>query len=265
MKGIVAACLMLPVLTAGANDTAMHDGGSGPEPVGWDKDRESVIRMVREEVEVEMGPLESAVHCRFVFVSGKKDSPAVQFLGFPDITRSSHEGDVMGPLRNMRTFVNGREVESELVSKRRGDDGHWIDLAKPEPPCETWHVVKVSFPPGEEVVVERRFRTDNGMTAGGPIFFGYTTETGGNWQGAIGHGRFTVRVAEGMQAARFLLHPEEGWKHSADGRAFTLEWRDFEPRTDDGRHWWSVGWIPRDGQLVDFDKLREELAKPFGK
>src|SRR5690606_41402878 len=63
-----------------------------------------------------------------------------------------YEGDTIGPLREMRTFINGREVKSKLVSKRLETDGTWTDLAEPDPPCETWHVVKVSFPPGEEVV-----------------------------------------------------------------------------------------------------------------
>ncbi|GAA5481150.1 hypothetical protein Hsar01_00357 [Haloferula sargassicola] len=256
------AALLIPA--AFANDTAMHDGGAGPEPVGWTKKTESVIRMVREEVVVEMNPFDSAVSCRFVFVSGKKDAPAVQFLGFPDITRSDqYEGDTIGPLRDMRTFVDGREVKSELVSKRMGEDGQWIDLPAADPPCETWHVVKVSFPPGEEVVVERRFRTDNARTAGGPVFFGYTTETGGNWRGTIGEGRFVVHLAEGMGAAQLALEPTTGWRRSDDGRTLTLVWKDFEPRTDDERRWWSVGWMPREGIMTDEDKLRADLKAVF--
>ena len=254
--------VMLLVSSASANDTAMHDGGSGPEPVGWAKDKESIIRMVREEVEVEMNPFDSAVICRFVFVSGKKDGPAIQFLGFPDITRSSsHEGDTIGPLRNMRTFVNGRERESERVSKRLGEDGRWVDLPGPGPDSETWHVVKVSFPPGEEVVVERRFRTDNARTAGGPVFFGYTTKTGGNWRGTIGHGTFTVHLAEGMQAARLDLEPTTGWRRSGDGRTLVLEWNDFEPRTTPERSWWSVGWYP--AAPMDAEKHREQFEQIY--
>ncbi|BCX47762.1 hypothetical protein HAHE_16700 [Haloferula helveola] len=256
---------LLLVTAAFANDTAMHDGGSGPEPVGWTKDAESVIRMEREEVEVEMGPFDSSVTCRFVFVSGKKDAPAIQFLGFPDITRSFSESDNMGPLRDMRTFVNGREVKSEMVSKRMGDDGKWIDLPEPQDPCETWHVVKVSFPPGEEVVVERRFRTDNGRTAGGPVFFGYTTETGGNWRGTIGKGTFTVRLADGLQAAKLDLEPKTGWKKSEDGRLLTLEWKDFEPRTDETRRYWSVGWFPADGDPMQYEKVQGKLEKAYSK
>lgn len=249
-----------------ANDTAMHDGGSGPEPVGWPIGKESIIRMEREEVEVEMGPFESKVSCRFVFVSGKKEGSAKQFLGFPDITRSSHEGDTIGPLKEMRTFVDGREVASKLVSKRMGDDGKWIDLQKPEEPCESWHVVEVDFPAGKEVVVERRFRTLNGMTAGGPCFFGYTTQTGGNWRGTIGHGKFSVRVAEGMQAAKFDLQPEQGWKRSEDGRTFTLEWKDFEPRTDSEKTYWSVGWFANgDEPWLRYDGLKKELEKLYAK
>ncbi len=256
--------LLFLIPAAWANDTAMHDGGSGPEPVGWKKDVESIIRMVREEVEVEMNPYDSAVTCRFIFVSGKKDAPAVQFLGFPDITRSSeYEGDTMGPLRDMRTFVNGREVKSNLVSKRLETDGTWTDLAEPDPPCETWHVVKVSFPPGEEVVVERRFRTDNGQTAGGPVFFGYTTETGGNWHGTIGHGKFIVHLAEGMQAAKLATEPAIGWRRSDDGRTLTLEWKNFEPRTEPERTWWSVGWFPKDGVMSREDEPRGSLKGVF--
>lgn len=260
MRGIL---FLLFAGTALANDTAMHDGGSGPEPVGWTNGRESVIRMVAEEVEVEMGPFDSAVTCRFVFVSGKKDSPAVQFLGFPDITRSTNDGDTMGPLRAMRTFVNGRETPSKLVSKRLGDDGEWIDLPSPQQPCRSWHVVKVTFPPGKEVVVERRFRTDNAMTAGGPVFFGYTTETGGNWRGTIGHARFIIHLADGMQSARIVTEPEQGWRRGDDGRTYTLEWRDFEPRTDESKRWWSVGWFTP--YAMDPGKVGSGLRAVFAK
>lgn len=240
------ALFFLLALTAQgwANDTAMHDGGSGPEPVGWSGERESVIRMVSEEVHVEMGPTESYVVCRFDFVNVGKDSPAMQYLGFPDITRSSTEGDTMPPLREMRSFVNGREVSSKLVSKRLGEDGKWIDLEKPSDPCETWHVITVTFPPNEHVIVERRFRTDNGQTAGGPIFFGYTTQTGGNWRSTIGKATFTVHLAEGMQSATLQTDPSDQWQRSKDGRTLTLVWSDFEPRTDTEHGYWSVGWMP---------------------
>lgn len=271
IRSLVSLSLIVSAL---ANDTAMHDGGSGPEPVGWPEGRESVIRMVREEISVEMGPFESSVHCRFVFVSGKKNAPAVQFVGFPDITRGPHEGDTVGPLRGMRTFVDGREVESELVSKRLAEDGSWLDLGQAEADrlreagafdFQTWHVVKVSFPPGEEVVIERRFRTDNALTAGGPVFFSYTTRTGGNWRGTIGSGKFTVRVAEGMQAAKWSLQPAEaGWKRSDDGRTFTLEWKDFEPRTDEARTGWSLGWFPASGEMPDYEKVRKRLSGAYG-
>lgn len=242
----------------------MHDGGSGPEPVGWTGTEESIIRMVREEVEVEMNPFDSAVSCRFVLVSGKSQGPAVQFLGFPDLTRSSaYEGDTVGPLREVRTYVNGREVPSVRMSKRLDRDGQWIELPHPEPPCETWHVVKVTFPPGEEVVVERRFRTDNARTAGGPVFFAYTTRTGGNWRGTIGRGTFVVRLSEGLEAAQLDLEPTAGWQRSADGRTLQLVWQDFEPRDQSERSGWSVGWFPKPGTVADEAETKRQLRAVF--
>ncbi|MBK1834613.1 hypothetical protein [Roseibacillus ishigakijimensis] len=248
---LLALLFLLP-LSLLANDTAMHDGGAGPEPVGWTSGEESVVRMVREEITVEMNPIDSAVHCRFVFVNEKKNGVATQQLGFPDITRSQQDGDIMGAISEMRSFVNGQEVETSLVSKELADFGK-----------QTWHVITAQFPPGEEVIVERRFRTANGATAGGPHFFGYTTQTGGNWHGRIAKGTFTVHLAEGMQAARLELEPANGWQRSEDGRRLQLVWTDFEPRTEVNRHYWSVGWHFPGEAFGDNGTLRDALAKPY--
>ena len=99
------------------------------------------------------------------------------------------------------------------------------------------------------------------------MFFRDTTETGGNRQGTIGHGRFTVRVAEGMQAARLEPEPAAGWQRSEDGRTFTLEWRNFEPRLDEARRGWSLGWRPATGTPDDQgvkDRLRGAYAPAAG-
>jgi hypothetical protein len=73
----VRACL--------ANDTALHEGGEGPAPIGGIKGPESVIQMVSEKIAVDFGRQESYVRCAFVFHSTKAGSDAFQLVGFPDL------------------------------------------------------------------------------------------------------------------------------------------------------------------------------------
>jgi hypothetical protein len=116
-----------------ANDTVLHEGGSGPEPIGGIYGPESVIAMVREELNIEFGLEHTDVHAKFVFRNTKKTAPARQIVGFPDfgaalkeasrrdpsgekISTPDREALMLGidPLENLRTFVNGEERKSSL-------------------------------------------------------------------------------------------------------------------------------------------------------
>jgi hypothetical protein len=232
-----------------ANDTALHDGNDGPAPIGGRRGPESVIRMVREDLEINFGREKTAVRATFVFLNTKPDSPAHQTVGFPDrtamATEGTFEGDFSGPIENLITLVDGRERKSH---KLRG----WVverdGFDEPAKPGEKgaferiWHAIDVEFPVGKEVVIERRYRVRNGssVAADPEVFFEYTTATGGVWKGTIGQMIADITLGDGLTIDDLLWKGSRGagvsparenWRLESPGR-MQLTWKDFEPRTE---------------------------------
>lgn len=233
-----------------ANDTAIHDGGHGPAPIGDRRGPESVIRMVREHLDISFGKEETAVRATFVFLNTKRDAPARQTVGFPDLTAmaatGSYDGaDFSGPIKNLVTLVDGRERQSRQL---RGRVNHRDGIDEPAPPGEKgeferiWHAIDVEFPVGKEVVIERRYRVANGgsVATTPETFFEYTTATGGVWKGTIGEMIADVTLKDGLTVDGLLWDSMPGtgvspkrkhWRIQSPTK-MQLVWKDFEPRTD---------------------------------
>jgi hypothetical protein len=236
-----------------ANDTAIHDGGDGPAPLGDRRGPESVVRMVRERLDISFGRKETAVRATFVFLNTKRDAPARQSVGFPDITAmtatESYDGaDFNGPIKDLVTLVNGRERKSRQL---RGRVNHRDGIDEPAPPGEKgeferiWHAIDVEFPVGQEVIIERRYRVSNGssVAATPEMFFQYTTATGGVWKGTIGEMIAAVSLQDGLTVDSLLWKAAPGsgisparqhWRVQSPTK-MELIWKDFEPRTDSNR------------------------------
>lgn len=250
-------------LTLSANDTAMHPGDSGPEPVGWFSGEESIVQMVNEHIEVKFGKKHADVVVKFTFRSHKKEGNAKQLLGFPDEFHTpGRDWDTSGPLKNMKTFVNGKKVKSKLLTGLlfidfdRGKRA--VTLSKESENSEAgpaaWHVVEVDFPPGEDVVVERHYRANLGATAGGPNFFAYTTFTGGNWRGKIEKMTADIHLVDKLTADDVAIrrytdglgsHKLAGTTGDAKRISDThlqIVWENFEPRDDPSKHGFSIDW-----------------------
>ena len=232
-----------------ANDTALHDGNDGPAPIGDRRGPESVIRMVREHLDITFGKEKTAVRATFVFLNSKPDAPAHQTVGFPDRTAMASEGtfdgDFSGPLEDLVTLVDGRERKSRKlrawVLERDGFD-------EPAKPGEKgaferiWHAIDVEFPVGKEVVIERRYQVRNGSSiASNPeSFFEYTTATGGVWKGTIGEMIADVTLGDGLTIDDLLwkgslgagVSPSREQWRSESPTKMQLVWKDFEPRTE---------------------------------
>lgn len=272
---LLACLLLLTPLPAIANDTALHHGRFGPEPVGGGfKGRESAIRMKAEKLTIAMGKVATTVTCRFTFENTLKVQ-AIQLVGFPDEgaglaeevrrRREAMERDFMPPLRKVRTTVDGVEVAAPIkfgyVKTPASGEG-WVAAGPQDGWLMAWHAARVAFPPGKPVIVERHYETDNAENAIGARFFEYVTHTGGAWHGKIGELVAEVTLVDGLTVAD-LRWPGDaipvgqgggvyvagmgsrpakaGWQ-VLDPTHLQLHWRDFEPRVEKARSGFAL-WI----------------------
>ncbi|MHA3772323.1 hypothetical protein ACXR0O_12385 [Verrucomicrobiota bacterium sgz303538] len=261
----------LPLL---ANDTSLHDGRFGPEPLG---ETESPVRMVAEHIEVAFGYQYTDVHCTFTFRNTLKDQAVEQLVGFPDIGAAVHEmgrreperADAIGEtvntseIRQMRTSVNGKPVQSVLkfgeVNPGTDTDGTAVWSFDRKHGVRAWYTMQVNFPSGEDVTVERRYRVQNGASALGVAFFCYTTATGGVWNGSIGRLQADVTLRDGLtvdqllwpgakvhegklvgDSLEFATKPARKEWQVRDAKHLRLVWKDFEPRTEKNRRGFSL-------------------------
>lgn len=274
MSRIFFTVLLAGVAQLCANDTSLHDGRFGPEPL---EGGESPVRMVREHIEVGFGYRDTDVHCTFVFRNTLKDRPVEQLVGFPDIGAAMDEIARREPryadsirdavntstLRRMRTRVNGHAVRSELKmgEARPGHDpdGSAVWSFDGKRGVRAWHTVRVTFPVGKDVIIERFYTVDNGSSVLGVRFFQYTTATGGVWHGRIGRLQADVTLRDrltadrliwpGMKPAADLIKGEDAkyattpgqksWQ-VLDPKHLRLVWTDFEPRTEKNHRGFSL-------------------------
>lgn len=278
MKSFLTLLLLAFTTILSANDAAMNDGASGPEPVGWRSGQESIVQMKREALDIHFGTDTTHVLAKFTFLSHKEGGTAVQKLGFPNSSRSQIDGDISGPIENLVTRVNGEKVESELV------EGWFQQIVKPDgsifyerkekpAPGEefglvrkyAWHVIEVEFPEGEEVVVEREYDCPSGLYSVMAAFFIYETRTGGAWKNDIEELVANVTFDDSVRTDLVVFTPRQGWEWNGDRTAATLRWENFEPRTNDDRHYFEVSVldVPRIEELLkenpggDFPPLEE--------
>lgn len=262
----LALAAVLVATPALANDTSIHMGGSGPEPVGGGfAGPESVVAMRAERLEVTFGKATTRMRARFTFRNTMAAGTATQVVGFPDEGAARDEAarrkidfegsDIQPPLRELATFVDGKRVPSTMKYGwvKNADSGTgWVAATAKDGVLMAWHVVTVAFPAGQDVVVERRYVTDNGANTLPSRFFEYVTHTGGPWKGPIGELVAEVRLVDGLTIDKLLwpggkipgmgaapdlsaTSPAKGaWQRLGKDR-MRLVWRDFEPRTDTRR------------------------------
>jgi hypothetical protein len=249
-----------------ANDTSLHDGRFGPEPLDGE---ESPVRMVAEQIDVDFGYRYTDVHCTFTFRNTLTEGATDQLVGFPDVgaaldemnRREPAHADSLGErvntsrLRDLRTLVDGQEVKSQLQfgDAHRGgkEEGTAVWSFDGKSGVRAWHTMRVSFPAGKDVKIERKYRIQNGASALGVAFFQYTTATGGVWNGTIGHLQVDVNLRDDLTAdqlvwpgakikgkkldddvLRFATSPAQKSWQVVDANHLRFEWTNFEPRTE---------------------------------
>ncbi len=252
-------CLLLAV-SAHANDTAVHDGNEGPAPIGGKSGPESVIRMVRERLEIVIRRDSTEVIATFVFRNTKQSEVAKQTVGFPDRTAMMEGGefaqDFSGPIEDLKTFVNGKERQSRKLRRWMIERDGFDEPAEPGAKGSferIWHAIDVEFPVGMDVVIERRYRVPNGSSVAftPQRFFEYSTATGGVWKGTIGEMVAEVTLQDGLTENALLWSadgvspPRKEWEILSPTH-LRLVWKEFEPRTEANRRGFRIA-IPLGG------------------
>lgn len=277
LVGLIAYGGLVAANVVRANDLALNEGAYGIEPLDVRLGSESLVRLVEEEVTIHFGMYESTVSVKFLFHNTSVDSPVYQLSGFPDIglgnadsVEATHTDifymydipNTMAPLRNMRTYVNGKRVKSTLrYGFVAADSVSGYFLWVPSNPLEGrrvgWHTVPLTLALNGHLRLERRYRTTNGGDGlAGQNFF-YITQTGGPWQGKISRLRAHVTLEDGLtiddlgweclsKEMEYLLlvrPPRAEWTILGPSR-LELVWSDFEPMTDPGRDVILLVWRP---------------------
>lgn len=270
---LTVALLTLWITPLPANDAAMNDGASGPEPLGWRSGEESIIQMKSEHLDIHFGTRKTTVTVRFTFLSHKKGGPAKQKLGFPNSSRSEMDGDISGPIDHLVTRVDGKVVTSELV------EGRYLEITKPDgsifyektdDPADpngssegvrkhAWYVIEVDFPEGKEVVVERQYDCPSGGNTNMEAFFIYETRTGGAWKGKIEQLTAEVTFDDSVRTDLVAFTPKNGWVWSEDKSKATLIWKDFEPKTDQDRDYFEISTL----DLKRVEEITKENPNDF--
>jgi hypothetical protein len=162
-----------------ANDSEFGGAGADLVPLS-----EQQVEMRSEDIRLSAGGDEWSVEASYVFFN-TADAPVKVQVGFPEFRCESDEGiDCAGvAFRGLETRVNGEPVKHRQgkLGKKHG----WADFLG-----VVW-LFDVTFPPGEPVNVQHRYRLKSGGNVSGDSFTSYVTRTGRSWKGPIGHAKFT--------------------------------------------------------------------------
>lgn len=257
---------LVPVF-ASANDFALNEGAFGLQPLDVTQGQESPLRLIAESLDVRFGVHESEVRARFWLHNTRTDSAVDQLTGFPDISlgEGKHRGDyrmvleesgqfgiphTRGPLKDMETFIDGHPVETRwrigYVHSADTNTGWfaWVPADSLSGRRVGWHVTRIHVPPNDTIVLERRYRTENGNDGLIGEHFFYITQTGGAWAGTIGQLVADVHLVDSLTIddldwgprdwPRTIMKPPRSEWEIVSPTHFRLVWTDFEPARDRG-------------------------------
>lgn len=283
MKRLFAAGVFIALINiAHADDTTLNNGKDGPEPLNVKAGEESPVRMVSEQLEIHFGVEKTSVVARFHFLN-PTTAAIHQTIGFPDEgladeKRLGKDAEGVGfPIENMKTFVDGKETASKVEFGRvKWAEGGvcWLPASESDPDgfSMAWHTLTVDFPAGKEVVVERRYTTEDSVQVGGVHFFSYTVHTGSAWSGKIGKLEAKVILEGGMRVDDLLwdskvadsddvVSPKRAEWKIPSATLMMLEWDDFKPSEEKGKQFITISTLS-EGARERLKKIRASLAVP---
>ncbi len=134
---------------------------------------------------------------------------------------SSNDGFYNYPeINDFRVEVDGSQVSS---SPAEYEGGNFDDLVQ-------WAEFDVSFPPGEDVIIEVSYTLEG--TGEYPfIAFKYLLETGAGWKDTIGSADLIVRLPYEANPHNVFIDSSPGWGHTSPGA--TLEGSEIRWHYDD--------------------------------
>lgn len=284
LAGAAVVAVLVAASAARADDFALNPGAYMPEPLDVLYGGESAIRLVEEELTFRVRKWETDVVARFVFENTRADSTVRQLSGFPDISvepfftedavldsvdvrRFDDKYGNRGPLKRMRTTIDGRRVRSEVrlgfVQQSETPPWTWTATDSITGIRVQWHVIELVIPPKGRSTVERRYTAGNGYWGVAGAHFHYITVTGGPWQGTIGKLTANVTLADGLTLDHLVwtepdehrwtvasYPPKDQWQIAAPNH-LSLVWTDFEPLTDESRHTIAITWQARTSKECD--------------
>lgn len=205
---LVSAIIATLAIPLQANDTAMGAVGGTLQPMA----EHPSIRMVSEDIRIQVRPDKISVTCKFIF---RNEGKAVDVeMGFPE----DHGGDSSG-FAYFRARVDGKPVTVAHAKTKHNDMGGGRD----------WWVKTVHFEPGQTRVVEDFYGGNPSGDSLGGTWVTYVLKTGKNWKGPIGHAVITMDLSA-VSDFQTLVPSPAGYRKQ--GNSITWEWRDFEPRDD---------------------------------
>lgn len=217
---VVLLSLVIPVLAAVADDSAIQVTGGAVQML----DEHSDVRMVSATITADVYVEESRVRCEYVFRNEGNGQTVT--LGFPDMP-GRDVGDVIlyGHLQDFRSWADGQRLSVEVRTSKR---------EKPKR-VERWYVRKLWFGPGQTRKVVNTYVQPNGDTSGGSHWFPYTIWTAGSWKGPIERLDITARWREpylwSIGAGAQVKLPDVAGPPQVSDDLRTVTWsrRDLEP------------------------------------
>jgi hypothetical protein len=184
------------------------------------------VRMVREEVQVQLYPDKALVHCQFIF---KNDGKACSVkMGFPEEKQASGDTGKLFRMWGFKSWVDGTLVQTRRVQMVRGHQNAFNSY-------QALYLKEVSFKSGQVRTVVDEYTTELGDM--GWIFspyceyrlFTYVLKTGATWKGSIGEAEIKVDYSH----LPFLYHVKPELAGSVR-RGKSLIWilKNIEPKED---------------------------------
>lgn len=134
------------------------------------------------------------------------------------------------PIEDLKAKVNGRAVST----KKTYQTVTIPTMEEPQPtvdmPC--WENFSVSFPVGQDVVIEVTYTTEPYQDADASYAYAYILETGTGWKGTIGTANIILQVPYELNDSNFYSCWPEGCALS--GNKIRWHFEDFEPTANIG-------------------------------